>query len=62
MFNWKIIVGALLSFGSVNEIIEVHNQALQRNFSPLSGYIAGVILIVAGLFLIKKGWAEKQHQ
>ena len=61
--NWKIIVGALLIFGALKEILSIiiDYRAGKLAFWPFGADLGCLILIIAGIYLIRKGQKKKDN-
>ena len=59
--NWKIIVGALLIIGGLKEMatIILDYRSGKLPFWPFGADIGCLALVLAGIFLIRKGQNQK---
>jgi hypothetical protein len=63
MFNWKIIVGILIIFGSVSEMISIITDYRSGKLTswPFGADVACVAMVIGGLYLIRKGQNQKKR-
>jgi hypothetical protein len=61
--NWKIIVGALLIIGALKEITSVilDYRSGKLAFWPFGVEVGCLVLIIAGIYLIRKGQKQKKQ-
>ena len=61
--NWKIIVGALLIFGALKEMtsIIIDYRSGKLEFWPFGADIGCIALVIAGIYLVRKGQKQKKQ-
>jgi hypothetical protein len=61
--NWKIILGALLIFGALKEMtsIIIDYRSGKLEFWPFGADIGCIALVIAGIYLIRKGQTQKRQ-
>jgi hypothetical protein len=60
--NWKIIVGILLIIGALKEMLSIiiDYRSGKLGFWPFGADIGCVVLIILGIYLIRKGQKQKK--
>jgi hypothetical protein len=60
--NWKIVVGGLLIFGAVREMLSIISdyRSGKLEFWPFGAEIGCVAFVALGVYLIRKGQREKK--
>ena len=60
--NWKIIVGILLIFGAISEMLSVIKDYNAGKFAswPYGAGLGCATLIIAGLYVIRLGQKDKK--
>ena len=61
--NLKIIIGVLLIIGALKEIISIiiDYSSGRLGFWPFGADIGCVVLVIAGIYLIRKGQQQKKQ-
>ena len=63
IMNWKIILGALLILGGLKEMtsIIIDYRLGKLDFWPFGAEIGCIALVIAGIYLIRKGQKPKKQ-